>query len=34
VVRHEALLKDPGLEELASLLVGVSAPQQVAAFRG
>ena len=34
VVRHEALLKDPGLEELASLLVGVSAAQQVAAFRG
>ncbi len=33
VVRRDALLTDPGLEELAALLVGASAKQQVAAYR-
>jgi alpha-glycerophosphate oxidase/glycerol-3-phosphate dehydrogenase len=33
VVRRETLLEDPGLEELATLLVGASARQQVAAYR-
>ena len=33
VVRREALLTDPGLEELATLLMGDSAMQQVAAYR-
>lgn len=33
VVRRDALLTDPGLEELATLLMGDSARQQVAAYR-
>ena len=33
VVRRDALLTDPGLEELATLLMGDSAMQQVAAYR-